>query len=85
MSSRTCDTRINYLNKFLKYCLSRAAPFILHLSGPPGCGKCTALRVLGNELEMDLIEWNSPTAVLTNTDIDEDDPITYTEGQLKTF
>ncbi|KAI6650710.1 Cell cycle checkpoint protein RAD17 isoform X1 [Oopsacas minuta] len=77
--------QINDLNKFLKYCLSRAAPSILHLSGPPGCGKSTALRVLGNELEMDLVEWNSPTAVVTNTDIDEDDPITYTEGQLKTF
>ena len=78
--------KISELSLYLKYALAQQAPSVLHLTGPPGCGKSTALRVLGKELEMDVIEWNAPTTVMTTVDPSSSDtPIQYPEGQLKCF
>ena len=77
--------QINELHTFLNYCLSHSAPSILHLAGPPGCGKTTALRVLGRELRMDVVEWKAPTIIKSNYDTEEEKPRIFPDGQLKTF
>jgi len=47
-------------DSFEKLQLSVEAPRLLVLSGPPGCGKTTALRVLAKELEFSILEWINP-------------------------
>ena len=77
--------QISDLHTFLKCCLSHSGSSILHLAGPPGCGKTTALRVLGRELGMDVVEWNAPTIILSNYETEEGKPPTFPDGQFRTF
>ncbi|BDA49102.1 Cell cycle checkpoint protein RAD17 [Coccomyxa sp. Obi] len=46
--------------------LNCKAPRLLVLSGPPGCGKSTALHVLAKEMGFDLCEWQPPVPTLWN-------------------
>ena len=78
--------KISELDQFLRHSLTHPAPSILHLTGPSGCGKSTALRVLARELEMDVVEWNVPTTVMSSVaEPTIDYPAQYPEGQFKSF
>lgn len=61
---------------------------ILLLTGPPGCGKYVTLKVLCNEKQCHLVEWNSYVLKLENIDLKEDpfgEHQEYQESQMKLF
>ncbi|KAF6205367.1 hypothetical protein GE061_019538 [Apolygus lucorum] len=49
--------KVGEVESWLVYCKTREQPSILLLTGNPGCGKLTTLKVLCSELKINLIEW----------------------------
>ena len=78
--------KIAELSRFLRESSAVKGPSILRLGGPPGSGKSTALRVLGREAGMEVVEWLGDTSVQAQVnELTNDDVPRYQEGQLIKF
>lgn len=50
------------LRSWLSNALQGTGPRFLVLTGPPGCGKSTAMRAICNQLNCDIITWKAPAS-----------------------
>ncbi|OUM62075.1 hypothetical protein PIROE2DRAFT_11725 [Piromyces sp. E2] len=78
--------KIEEVRKWLKFNIiqnRRKRPSLLILNGPSGSGKTATLKVLAEELGIEIVEWTNPINTLKisetneNFNIDDDDDYTY--------
>lgn len=75
------DRKANELRQWLRAALRRAAPRMLVLAGPPGCGKSSALRAVAAEQGCSVSSWDAaPPSSASTTQALLDDLRTFLAG-----